>query len=69
MGKKAFWEQGTQKSATAWYLQYFIVDSEHKGEEEDEDKGVTRICIWRCLCHNKEFGKTYTFGLDRIIGN
>lgn len=65
--REGLWAEGTQKSATAWYLQYFTVDSEHKGVEEDEDTGVTRVYIWKGLCHNREFGRTYTSSLDRII--
>lgn len=46
---KALWAKGTQKSATTWYLLYFTVDSEHKGVEEDKNKEVTRIYIWKVL--------------------
>lgn len=46
---KALWAEGTQKCATTWYLQHFIVFNEQKGGEEYENKEVTKAHIWRGL--------------------
>lgn len=43
------YEQSKQKRASTWYQQHFIVDSEHRGAEEDEDKEVNRVHIWKGL--------------------
>lgn len=45
----ALWAADTQKCATTWCLQYFMVGIEHMGAEEDEDKEVNGVHIWRGL--------------------